>query len=62
MVERFEDLNFFNVVVIRIIKDVVCILFIFFKKFSWLVNLIYVCINFVDCKFYFMFNKVKILL
>lgn len=32
MVERFEDLNFFNVVVIRIIKDVVCILFICLKK------------------------------
>lgn len=61
MVERFEDLNFFNVVVIRIIKDVVCILFICLKKKnSWLVNLIYIYINFENFNLYLMFNKLFI--
>lgn len=62
MVERFEDLNFFNVVVIRIIKDVVCILFICLKKKnSWLVNLIYIYINFENFNLYLMFNKLFII-
>lgn len=62
MVERFEDLNFFNVVVIRIIKDVVCILFICLKKInSWLVNLIYIYINFENFNLYLMFNKLFII-
>lgn len=62
MVERFEDLNFFNVVVIRIIKDVVCILFICLKKEnSWLVNLIYIYINFENFNLYLMFNKLFII-
>lgn len=62
MVERFEDLNFFNVVVIRIIKDVVCILFICLKKKnSWLVNLIYIYINFGNFNLYLMFNKLFII-
>lgn len=62
MVERFEDLNFFNVVVIRIIKDVVCILFICLKiKNSWLVYLMYTYINFVNFNFYLMFNKLFII-
>lgn len=62
MVERFEDLNFFNVVVIRIIKDVVCILFICLKKKnSWLVNLIYIYINFENFNLYLTFNKLFII-